>query len=256
MTAALIPAIEYEAPLVNPAPQGLYTVTSWNEVAGPSRFLGEGVRIRPHNYGGSDAFGVWDATWCVDPADTKEGTRPDPDTTPFDPIVAWAYDQCDLTAPSQAEVRQRAAQNLRLLEQAAVETEFGTRLLADADTPDAAGSIEDAVSQLEVMLAATNTVGLIHASPKWAAHAAKANLIVRTGAGLKTPLGNAWVFGGGYITTLGDTLAASSPTFGWRSEPVVRDTVKTEYNQFVAIAERAVVVGYEMALGAVTITIS
>lgn len=254
-TPATLPAVEFEAPLVNPSPQGLYAVTAWTDVEGPSRFLGEGVRIRPHNYGGSDAFGVWDAQWCVDPEDaTKGGERPDPDTEPFPPIVVWAYDQCDLTAPSQGEVRERVAHNLRLLEPIAVETEFAARLLSDAPTPTGVADVVAAVGVLEGALAVTNTVGFIHASPKWAAPAAAANLIIRSGASLKTPLGNTWVFGGGYGAGLNAALVATSPTFGWRDEVQIRDTIKHDHNQFVAIAERSVVVGYEAALAAATIT--
>lgn len=254
MTAAVIPAVEFEAPLVNPSPQGLYPITTWTEVAGPSRFLGEGVRIRPHNYGGADAFGVWDATWCAEPGEiTKEGTRPDP-LDPFAPVVVWAVDQCDLTSPSQAEVRERAAQNLRLLEQTAVEAAFAERLLDDIDTSSTVGNVAQAVSYLEAMLAITNTTGFIHAPAKLAAEAAQSQLIVRSGTSLKTPLGHTWVFGGGYEQGgLDEYLVATSQPFGWRSEPTVRDTIEARYNQYVAVAERAVVVGYEALIGAAVI---
>jgi uroporphyrinogen decarboxylase len=105
--AGVLPALEFEVPLVNPSPGGLYSVTSWTEVTGPSRFLGEGVRFRMHNFDG--AHGVWDSEWCVDPdGQLKEGERPD-FLDPFAHTTVWAWDACDLTAPSQAEVRERAA---------------------------------------------------------------------------------------------------------------------------------------------------
>jgi hypothetical protein len=60
----VLPAIPFAAPLVNPLPIGLYPLVDWDEVNGPSRFLGEGVWVRPYNYGGAAAFGVWGAPWC------------------------------------------------------------------------------------------------------------------------------------------------------------------------------------------------
>lgn len=62
------------------------------------------------------------------------------------------------------------------------------------------------------------------------------------------------MFGGGYIEGLGDTLVGTSPTFGWRDQPVLREAIEARYNQFVAVAERSVVIGYEHAVGAATIT--
>lgn len=250
MTAALIPAVQFDAPLVNPTQQGLYPVTSWTDEAGPSRFLGEGVVVRTHNYGGGQAFGVWDATWCAQPADLKDGVR-EADLDAFAPMVVWAYDQCDLTAASQREVRERAAQNLRLMEQAAVEKQFGIRVMADLGAAVAATDLVDAIGQIELAFAKTNTLGVIHADASWAAVAAQAQLVVRSGATLKTPLGHTWSFGGGY--ELGSTIVATSPTFGWRSEATVRDTIEQKYNQFAAIAERVLVVGYEAAIYAAAV---
>ena len=53
---------------------------------------------------------------------------------------------------------------------------------------------------------------------------------------------------------LGDIIVGTSPTFGWRDQPVLREAIEARYNQFVAVAERSVVIGYEHALGAATIT--
>jgi hypothetical protein len=169
-------------------------VTTWADAAEGEalRWLPSGVQIRPQNYGGEDGVGVWGAPWCVDPddlepQDIKDGVRPDPDTNPFLATTVWSYDECDLTAPSQAEVRARVAQNLRILEPVMVEREFSVRLLADAGTPDTAVDIVGALAQLEGLLAETNTVGLIHANPMWLVSAAQANLLVRSGSSLRTP---------------------------------------------------------------------
>lgn len=257
MTTGFAPVV-FEAPLVNPSPNGLFAATSWQEQEGPLRWLGSGIDVRIFNYGGESAFGVWRAPWCVaeddlEPEDIKTGERPVfPDT--YLPMTSWAYDECDLTEASQAEVRKRAEQTHRLQEPNAAETEFAVRLLTDAGTPDTATDIVGAVGQLEALLAQTNTLGFIHASAVWAASAAQANLIVRSGAALKTPLGHTWVFGGGYVTGLTDTLVATSPTFGWRGPVAVRDAMKLEWNRFKAVAERSLVIGYEQAIGAVDVT--
>lgn len=121
-----------------------------------------------------------------------------PRPTPFDPITVWANDQCDLTACSQDEVRLRARQNLRLLEQVAVEREIASRLIADAPAGPTPSDLVTAVGHLEAELAKTNTTGFIHASAGVAAAASAANLIILTGSTFKTPLGHTWVFGGGY----------------------------------------------------------
>jgi hypothetical protein len=291
-TPAVIPALEWEAPLVNPSPSGLYTATSWVEVSGPSRFLGQGVRIRTHNYGGEDAFGVWDAEWCVDPdGQIKTGERPG-FLDPFAPLTVWAYDECDLTEQSHSEILERVQQNLRLLEQTAVERELAERLLIDAGTAGIAGSgsglyepplpeadgdklyapftaevsdklyptgddtitdvpdIIAAVSRIEAEFAMTNTTGFIHAGAQWAAYAARFNLITRSGAALKSPLGHTWVFGGGYVKGLENVIVGTSPTYGWRDEVQVRESIDTAHNKRIAVAERSVVVGYEQCVGA------
>lgn len=257
MTTAFAPVV-FEAPLVNPSPNGLFAATSWQEQDGPLRWVASGIDVRMFNYGGEDAFGVWRAPWCVaegdlEPEDIKTGERPVfPDT--YLPMTAWGYDECDLTKVSQAEVRTRAEQTLRLQEQNAAETEFAARLLADVTSPTAAADIVAAVSFLEAELAKTNTLGFIHAGAQWAAPAAQAQLVVRSGAALKTPLGHTWVFGGGYVDALDTVLVATSPTFGWRGPIEVRDAMKLEWNRFAAIAERSLVIGYEAAVGAADIT--
>lgn len=258
MTSALAP-VSFDAPLVNAAPNGLWAVTQWQPESGPPRWLGEGVDIRVFNYGGGEAFGVWAAPWLashsdLDPEDDlKHGVRPDfPDT--FTAVTTWAYDEGNLMKWSQQEVLTRVEQVYSLQEPNAVEGQFATRLLADADTPTAGDDVVDALSILEAALAETNTIGLIHASARVAASAAKNNLIVRTGNGvMKTPLGHTWVFGGGYVDALGWTLVATSPVFGWRSERSVKTATKLQHNLFGAVAERSVVLGYESLVGAATI---
>lgn len=257
--ASMLP-VQFEVPLANPSPQGLFAATTWTDTpaGAPSRFLTAGVDLRTHNFGGDTATGVWGASWCASPDDLteddiKDGARPT-DLGTFEAMTVWAYDECDLTEPSQAEVLARVQQNLRLREPIAVERTFADRLLDDAPTPTAVADIIAAVGHLEAALALTNTLGLIHASPALMAAASAANLVIRTGTGLTTPLGHRWVFGGGYVDGLDAVLVATSPTFGWRDQVQVRDTMKLEHNLFVAVAERSLVVGYEAVVGAATIT--
>lgn len=257
MSNTTLSAVEFHPPLVNPSPGGLYSATNWTDEVEPLRWLADGVQVRTHNYGGESAFGVWTADWCAGPddlaeGDLKTGTRPG-DPGPFDPITVWAYDECDLTAPSQTEVKERAAQNLRLMEQVAVEREFAARAKLDAGTPGTAADLVEAVSKIEAAFSKTNTVGLIHASPACAAGLARYGLATRSGTGLRSPSGHLFVLGGGYVEGLGTTLVGTSPTFGWRGPVAVRDTLDLPKNAYVAIAERSVVVGYEKAVAAVKI---
>jgi len=258
MTAAFPPVV-FDAPLVNPAPNGVFGAVTWVEEAGPLRWLGGGVDVRVLNYGGGPSFGVWQADpfaldGDLEAEDVKTpGARPaDPDT--FQHFTSWAADYCALTASAQAETLQRALQTHRLQEQTAVEAFLVDRLLTDAGTVFPASDIVHAVSEIEGLFAATSTVGVIHASAKLAAYAVKNDLAKQSGSRWVSPLGHQWVFGGGYMTGLGDTLVATSPLFGWRGPAVPREVVKADWNRHYVIVERSLVVGYETALGAASMT--
>lgn len=258
MTSALAP-VRFDAPLVNPSAGGLFAVTQWTESEDPLRWLPSGIEVRPWNYGVEDSFGVWAADWDAVHSDLdpevdvkKAGDRPDP-LPSFAAVTTWAADSTDLLAPSRDEARTRAAQVHRLREPIAVETEFAARLLDDADAPVEVASLVDAVAALDDLIAVTNTLAFIHARPGWQALAARANLLVRTGMALKTPSGHTWVFGGGYVAGLGDTLVATSQPFGWRGQVAVRTAEDLPLNRFHAIAERSLVIGYEALIAAVEI---
>lgn len=257
MTLMLSP-VRFDAPLVNPSMPGLWSATQWTEAEEPLRWLPSGVEIRPWNYGFA-GFGVWAAAWNaresdLGPDDVKAPADRPTGLPAFAAITTWAADECDLRAPSRDEVRTRASQIHRLREPIAVETEFAGRLLDDAGTPGDVADVVEAVGHLEDLFAQTNTVGFIHAAPSWAARASQANLIVRSGTGLRTPLGHAWVFGGGYGVGLANVLVATSQPFGWRGQVSVKTAEKLEHNRFYALAERSLVIGYEALIGAVDIT--
>lgn len=271
MTSALLP-VELTAPALTPtAPHGLYAATAFTdttEPAAPLRWLPSGVRIRPTNYGFETGFGVWGAPWCVDPdllepEDIKDGERPDiSELAPFTALTVFGVDhnQCgDLTGESRAEVRARATHNLELHEQVAVEREFTATLLADAATitPTSAANLTGAIAHIEEALAATATFGFIHARAGLLAVAEAHRLIIRDGGVLRTPAGHRWIFGGGYAAgSLGDTLVATAAPIGFRGAVAVREATRHATNQYVVVAERSVLIGYEAALAAATIEAS
>lgn len=188
-------------------------------------------------------------------AETKRGGRPD-DLDPFAPYTIWAYDECDLTAPSRAEVEARAAQILRLEEQTDVEREFAIRLLLDAnDLPGSiqtASTLSAAVGYLEAQMALTNTMGYFHVGAQWAADTY--GLFIKSGTRWVSPLGHTWVIGGGYVDGLDDYIVATSQPFGWRNQPLVQGAIDQYHNTYAAVAERSVLVGYEHLITAVQIT--
>lgn len=267
MTAPTEPVLApewFEPPLQNPSPYGLYAATEWQPPLAPGNSP-EGAAVRHlhgvqfksvGNYGGSSAFGQWPDDSCVGGAtitdELKTGTRPgDPD--PFAAATLWAYDECDARPVTRTEVETRVAQVFRLEEQIAFEAEFADRLLEDVTTTGAVTSLKEAVSYLETEVAKTNTVAFFHVSPAWVAR--EFSLFVRSGTAFRSPLGHLWVIGGGYADTLGDTIVATSPTYGWRNETEVRPALARFDNTYAAVAERTVLVGYEKLIAAVEITL-
>ncbi|NVN51699.1 hypothetical protein [Mycolicibacterium hippocampi] len=273
MTSALLP-VEFTAPLTRPVhPLGLDAATAWIETTTPDearRWLPEGVQFRltSSHHGPTSAFGVWGAPWCVDPDDLdpeddlKTGPAvEDDDPDPFEAQTVWASNRlqnCGNLSPlDRAQAIEIAQQTFALREPLAVETQFATRLLADAPTPTAVDNLVTAVAHLEEAFAATGTVGLVHARVSMLAVAEDRRMIVRdpaTPGVLRTPAGHRWVFGAGYATPLGDTLIGTSQTYGWRDEIKTREAIQHTLNQFVVIAERSVIVGYEAVMGAAEIT--
>ncbi|BCI83454.1 hypothetical protein MTY66_50790 [Mycolicibacterium sp. TY66] len=258
-TTPVLDVHHFTAPAVAPLPTGLYAATDWQA---SGRFF-NGVSIKPQNYGGELAFGVWNAPWCsvpplydpeADPgepgSERKHGVRPDV-LDPFEPMTVWAYDECDLRLPTRAEVEARAAQILRLEEQTAVEREFATRLLDDAGSPVVKPNLRAAVGYLEGEAAKANTAVWFHVGAQWAAR--EMGLFVRAGTQWTSPLGHTWVIGGGYVEGLVNTIVATSQPFGWRNQPEVRTGIAERNNRYFAIAERTVSIGYEALVAAVQV---
>ena len=47
---------------------------------------------------------------------------------------------------------------------------------------------------------------------------------------------------------------ATSQVFGWRGAVQTNEAIRHDHNQFVAVAERSVLLGYEKLIAAVTIS--
>lgn len=261
MTTGLFP-IEFNAPAVNPvAPHGLYAATPFVETTGDDarRWLPSGVQFRRTNYlDGENSSGIWNAPWCIDPTELGEddvksgGDMPD-DPDPYTAVTFWSYAESEITAHCEAKARERVRRILEFREPIDVERIFADRLLADASTPTTVGTLVDAVAVLEEAFAATSTTGVIHARAGLLTIAESNRLILRDGKVLRTPAGHRWIFGGGYATPLGDTLIATSPTYGRRDQIAVREVEQHSRNRFVTIAERSVVIGYEHSIAAASI---
>lgn len=251
MTLNVLAPSHFEAPPLNPSPNGLFAATVWSP-DDTVRFM-DGVEIRGANYGGENAFGIWEGHYCSAPqvGQIKDGTRPEI-LDPFDPITVWAYDECDLTEPSRREVEARAAQILRLEEQVAIELEFANRMLEDAGTPEVVTNLKEAVGYIEGVFAKTSTLGYIHVSASLVA--LEVGLFIKSGTTRVSPSGHTWVIGGGYVEGLENTLVATSQPFGWRNEPTTRTAPDVGHNLYAAVAERTVTIGYEALVAAATIT--
>lgn len=264
INANSLAAVDFKAPALPPPSLGLFQVVDFTEVDTP-RWFAEGVLVERTNFDGDTGFGVWGESWCVPLADIeqiKEGARPDRNDTPFTHLTAYGYahNPCgDLRQITRDETEQRAMRSLLNNEQTAAETSFAARLAADvtadAVTTVAASSVVVAVSHLETEFLLAGVTGYIHANPAVAAFAASSHLLRADLDGtLRTPLGHIWVFGAGYVSTLVDTMVGTTRVEGWRTSADLRDTIEHDTNEYVAIAERSMLLAYEKVVAATTIT--
>lgn len=246
-----------------PYPRGLYEHVNWIQDGGVPRFLMEdGLVIRPANFNAE--IGAWDKDWCVDPdtlipSDYKLAERGAFDEDhPFTHDVAYGADRSftgNLHADERQRVRDRALNNILRLEQMVTERNLADRLIADITaqsiTTLTATSPAIAIAKLEDAAAETGVGGLlIHGKPYWAS-------IYPDGftESLETKVGHLqYVAGGGYVQGLTNRLVLTSPVLGWRSDLESNEALKLQYNQFIAVAERSVLLGYEKIVATVTIS--
>lgn len=245
MTAPVqMPARQFDAVPANPAPGGLFTAATVENVDEPTRMEG-GVEVTPVNEGG---HGFWEPS-CPDPDNTaSSGERVGRTRSPS--LIVWAQDDCGLLGNSKEEALARASQILRLTEVIDTEEHTAARLLVSAGTPATAPTGADvfatAVGNLEQALGVTGVNGIIHARRGLAAIAARYGLIVQGAGGkLMTPLGNTWAFGGGY-ESLGDNLVATGPVTVRKGPVSTFESVAHRHNDRMAIAERLINVSWEL----------
>jgi hypothetical protein len=247
--------ITFDPPQVALPVGGLYAVVNWDTSAVP-RFLDAGVDFRPHNTKLEGQVGRWTDDWLVTAAGTtgnkfSNRTTAFPDT--FTDWVIYSFDHnynADLTVESRDEVKARALHALALLEPIRSETIFADRLKTDTIAPPAKSGLTATVGYLESEAAKLGLTGFIHASAQWAAYARERRLDTNG----VSPLGHRWVYGGGYVAGLDNELVLTTQPFGWRSPAVVNDSIWHNKNQYVAVAERAVLIGYEAVIAAATVS--
>lgn len=255
MTAVLTP-ITFDPPEAARITAGLYGAVQWEQDGTlPLRFLDAGVVVRTQNTGLDNQVGLWDENWLASAGSLSSDKKKDRTTAFLDEFVAttvYAYDHNyngDLTAASRGEVAARASRALDLLEPIEVETILAARLVSDAGSPSTKTGLLATVSYLEGALAAKGLQGHFHIGAQYAAHAANLRL---NDNGL-TPHGHRWVFGGGYVGGLGTKVVVTTKPYGWRGPVEHNDVIKHDTNQYIAVAERSLVIGYEAVLAAAVI---
>lgn len=238
----------YTPPLANPGPAGLYKAATIIDIAGTSR-LAHGVIVESWNCGPS---WVWPIACETEPPDpSPKGAEDRSDRLEFDGDVVGADDDCSALV-DETEAAQRAEQLLRLQESVRVEQQLTTRLLTAAGAPVTVTGLAAAVGAVEETIAPYGFPGVLHAAPHLTAALAAAQLIIRSGAYLLSPLGHRWAFGAGY-SDLEDTIVATGPVAVHRGPVVMTHGPDYPHNERLSVAEREVLVSWECWTTAVTI---
>lgn len=235
-----IPPVTYTAVQANPLGGGLYDAASVVDAA-DGRHL-SGIMLEPVNDGIS---GLWEYDGDANP--DKVGERLD--WPSFPGTVVWAADSVKTVGASIEGARERAEHILRLREPVEVERFVAGQLLeAEAS---AVASVREQLAHLELELGKRGYPGVIHASRELLP--ALKDFIVRQGQAMFTPGGHRWAFGGGY-EALGTTLVGTGAVTVVRSPIAQAEAIDTRLNDFHAIAERVVAVGWEGDALAVSLT--
>lgn len=235
-----IPPVSYTAVQANPLGGGLYDAASVVDAA-DGRHL-SGIMLEPVNEGAS---GLWEYAGEDNP--DKVGERLD--WPSFPGTVVWAADSVKTVGASIEGARERAEHILRLREPIEVERFVAGQLLeAEAS---AVASVREQLAYLELELGKRGYPGVIHASRELLP--ALKDFIVRQGQAMFTPGGHRWAFGGGY-EALGTTLVGTGAVTVVRAPITQAEAVDTRLNDFHAIAERVVAVGWEGDALAVSLT--
>ena len=184
----------------------------------------------------------------------------DSNETPItrDSFVVYSSLACGSAGKTTTDLEARVRRRLANGEQSVAEAGMAT-ILASGATPliSPGAMLTDVIGELEQWLYGSDTsapadaqygnVGYLHASPRIAAHAMDADLIVPDGPLLRTRMGTIWVFGGGYPDD--GTIYVSGNTTVWRSPNVFvsppQQLLNQTTNQYHLIAEREYVVSYD-----------
>jgi len=250
-----------DAPPISQIRYGLFTAAQ-GPFALDTRGIGSGVQFLTDHCDGAN---LYDANCTTNPTKVfVEGS----DTMAAEPFWVYAKKHCGTVGRTPGEIEQAVRQQLISGEQQQVEAAIWTgggigvapNLSASAATvvtPSAPGA-GAAIAALEE--AAYDTYGyngVIHINTRAYGALAYAQLLVRDGAQLKTPIGTVWSIGSGYpITGLLDVAPAAgfvwafmtSTVTMWRSEimvPSVTETIDRTLNQYNATAERVYAVTWD-----------
>ncbi|NWO04213.1 MAG: hypothetical protein HLX50_00485 [Alteromonadaceae bacterium] len=235
-----IPPVSYTAVQANPLGGGLYDAASVVDAA-DGRHL-SGIMLEPVNDGIS---GLWEYAGDANP--DKVGERLD--WPSFPGTVVWAADSVKTVGASIEGARERAEHILRLREPVEVEQFVAGQLLqAEAS---AVASVKEQLAHLELELGKRGYPGVVHASRELLPFLK--DFIVRQGQAMFTPGGHRWAFGGGY-EALGTTLVGTGAVTVVRSPVTQAEAIDTRLNDFHAIAERVVAIGWEGDALAVSLT--
>ena len=235
-----IPPVTYTAVQANPLGGGLYDAASVVDAA-DGRHL-SGIMLEPVNEGAS---GLWEYAGEDNP--DKVGERLD--WPSFPGTVVWAADSVKTVGTTLEGAKERAEHILRLREPVEVE-QFVAGQLLEA-TASAEASVREQMAHLELELGKRGYPGVVHASREMLP--VLKDFIVRQGQAMFTPGGHRWAFGGGY-EALGTTLVGTGAVTVVRSPITQAEAVDTRLNDFHAVAERVVAIGWEGDALAVSLT--
>jgi hypothetical protein len=247
-------------PQVVPAPEprglryGLLTAANGPLVL-PTHGLAGGIVYEPVSCGFARSY----PTLCH--TDIRIGDKEfDPEETPVEreSFVVYSSLVCGSVGKTSEALKERVRRRLANGEQSIAEAGMATILAAGATPLIAPGMmLPDVVGELEQWLygadvtapadAQYGNIGYLHASPRIAAHAMNADLIVPDGSLLRTRMGTIWVFGGGYPDD--GTIYISGNVTVWRSTDVFvyppQQLLNQTTNQYHLIAEREYAVSYD-----------
>lgn len=261
MTSSLL-ALTHEPALLGPPSKGLFEAVSWQQEGEPLRFLAAGVTVRQPNFVDTLQVGVWGEAWNVAAVDVttdkiiKRGDLTDLDFLPF---TLYAYDQdpCPhrLMDEARSAVQSRATALLARHEQTQAELKLAATLTANTPTPGTAANLGEAVSLIEIGLADAgldSSDGFVFANVEDATALLSAQFIEKRGGQFFTALDYRVIFTTELVAA--GSLRATPQLYGWRGSITTRDHIEHTANDYIAIAERSMVIGYEAVVVAADVT--